>query len=124
MSWELVSHTPHPALRPYVRRCAGYTESGHEPVRRREPISGDVVLIVSCGPSMRFYGGVWDSFLVGMHAPVSLTEHDGVALRPPTSPTRGGGSRARPAGSRSRRSRPSSPAQGAISPGASASTWA
>ena len=79
MSWELVSHTPHPALQPYIRRYAGYVESGRTAVRRREPISGDVVLIIAWGPSMRFDGETWDSFLVGMHAPVTVTEHDGVA---------------------------------------------
>lgn len=79
MSWELVSRRPHPALRTYVRRYAGYVEDGCAPVRRREPISGDVVLIVAWGPSMRFGGETWDSFLVGMHAPVTVTEHDGVA---------------------------------------------
>ena len=79
MSWELVSRTPHPALQPHIRRYAGYVENGRTPVRRREPISGDVVLIIAWGPSMRFDGETWDSFLVGMHAPVTVTEHDGVA---------------------------------------------
>jgi AraC-like DNA-binding protein len=87
MSWELISRRPHPALREHVRRYSGYSETGIAPVRRREPISGDVVLIIAWGPSMRFEwplaphdpGGTWDSFLVGMHAPVTITEHDGVA---------------------------------------------
>jgi AraC-like DNA-binding protein len=87
MSWELVSRRPHPALRAHIRRYAGYTEAGTGPVRRREPISGDVVLIIAWGPPMRIAwpleprdpGGVWDSFLVGMHAPVTITEHEGVA---------------------------------------------
>ena len=79
MSWELVSRRPHPALRSYVRRYAGYAEDGGAPVRRREPISGDVVLIIAWGPPLRFDGVAWDSFLVGMHAPVTVTEHDGVA---------------------------------------------
>jgi AraC-like DNA-binding protein len=87
MSWELVCRTPHPALRAHIRRYSGYAEDGTAPVRRREPISGDVVLIVSWGPPMRFEwpldprdtAETWDSFLVGMHAPVTITSHDGVA---------------------------------------------
>jgi len=87
MSWELVSRVPHPALRAHIRRYSGYTEDGTATVRRREPISGDVVLIIAWGPPMRLEwplaprepADTWDSFLVGMHAPVTITEHDGVA---------------------------------------------
>jgi AraC-like DNA-binding protein len=85
--WELVSTGAHPTLWPHVRRYAGFAEHGSERVRRREPVNGDVVLIVSFGPSIVLH---WPdrpetpaerrtSFLVGMHAPVTVTEHDGVS---------------------------------------------
>lgn len=85
--WEIVSSPAHPALRPHVRGYAGFTEHTAEPMRRREPVNGDVVLIISFGPSMLLH---WPdeagapserrtSFLVGMHAPVTVTEHDGVS---------------------------------------------
>jgi AraC-like DNA-binding protein len=85
--WELISRAPHPALRAHVRRYAGYAEDGPLPVRRREVIAGGVVLIIAFGPSMRLTyplapeagTEVRDSFLVGLHAPVTVTEHDGVA---------------------------------------------
>ena len=85
--WELVSRSPHPALRGHVRRYCGYTERMTAPQRRREVISGDVVLIVAFGPAMRIRyplapGAPVErrtSFLVGLHAPVTVTEHDGVA---------------------------------------------
>src|SRR3954451_11405886 len=85
--WELVSAPPHPALRAHVRRYSGFAERTAAPMRRREPVNGDVVLIISFGPSMLLH---WPeqpampterrtSFLVGMHAPVTITEHDGVS---------------------------------------------
>jgi AraC-like DNA-binding protein len=85
--WEVVSRPPHPALRDHVRRYCGYTERMTAPQRRREVISGDVVLIVAFGPAMRLRyplapGAPEErrtSFLVGLHAPVTVTEHDGVA---------------------------------------------
>jgi len=85
--WELVSGAPHPALRAHVRRYAGYAERLSEPMRRLEVISGDVVLIVSFGPAMDLRSPLEPaapverrtSFLVGLHAPVTLTEHDGIA---------------------------------------------
>src|SRR4051812_2884470 len=85
--WEMIPAAPHPALWPHVRRYTGFAEHLSEPVRRREPVNGDVVLILSFGPPMRLH---WPerpdrpsdhvtSFLVGMHAPVAVTEHDGVS---------------------------------------------
>src|SRR3954447_6372372 len=85
--WELVSALPHPALRAHVRRYSGYAERTTAPMRRREPVNGDIVLIISFGPSMVLR---WPenpampaerrtSFLVGLHAPVTVTEHDGVS---------------------------------------------
>src|ERR671917_1214402 len=77
---ELVARAPHPVLRPHVRRYTGYDEAGPEPVRRREIVNGDVILIVSFGPPMRLHDiGTFDSFLVGMHVPVTITEHDGIS---------------------------------------------
>src|SRR5918995_7101713 len=84
--WEVVSRSPHPALRDHVRRYCGYTERMTAPQRRREVISGDVVLIVAFGPAMRLRyplapGAPEErrtSFVVGLHAPVTVTEHDGV----------------------------------------------
>ena len=77
---ELVARAPHPALRAHVRRYTGYDEAGPEPVRRREIVNGDVILIVSFGPPMRLHDiGTFDSFLVGMHVPVTITEHDGIS---------------------------------------------
>jgi AraC-like DNA-binding protein len=85
--WELVSRAPHPALRGHVRRYCGYVERMTAPQRRREVISGDVVLIVAFGPSMTIRYPLdprapeerRTSFLVGLHAPLTVTEHDGVA---------------------------------------------
>jgi AraC-like DNA-binding protein len=83
--WEMVSSPPHPGLRPHIRRYTGFAEDTVEPMRRREPVNGDVVLIISFGPSMTLHwpqGGEsrrLTSFLVGMHAPVAVTEHDGVS---------------------------------------------
>ena len=83
----MVPAAPHPGLWPHVRRYTGFAEHLSEPLRRREPVNGDVVLIISFGLSMRLH---WPdrpdaasdhvtSFLVGMHAPVAVTEHDGVS---------------------------------------------
>jgi AraC-like DNA-binding protein len=83
--WEMVSSPPHPGLRPEIRRYTGFAEHTDEPMRRREPVNGDVVLIISFGESMTLHwpqGGASErhtSFLVGMHAPVAVTEHDGVS---------------------------------------------
>jgi AraC-like DNA-binding protein len=85
--WELVSRPPHPALRGHVRRYCGYAERMTAPQRRREVISGDVVLIVAFGPPMRLRYPLdprapeerRTSFLVGLHAPLTVTEHDGIA---------------------------------------------
>lgn len=84
---EYVSGAPHPALRAHVRGYCGYDEDQADPLRRREVINGDVTLIVSFGPPMRLRhplelraaGETVGSFLVGMHAPVTITEHDGVS---------------------------------------------
>jgi AraC-like DNA-binding protein len=76
---EYAVRAPHPALREHVRRYTGYAEDG-APVRRREVVNGRVVLIVSFGPPLRLESlGSFGSFLVGMHAPVTITEHDGVS---------------------------------------------
>ena len=75
---EYVVRAPHPALRQHVRRYTGYAEAG-EPIRRREVVNAGVVLIVSIGPPLRLDGAAFGSFLVGMHAPVTITEHDGIS---------------------------------------------
>lgn len=51
--WEVVSRGPDPRLRGDVRGYHGYAEELARPVRRREPPSGDVVLIVNFGAAIR-----------------------------------------------------------------------
>jgi len=75
---EYAVRAPHPALREHVRRYTGYAEDG-EPIRRREVVNGRVVMIVSFGPPLRLDGAAFGSFLVGMHAPVTITDHDGIS---------------------------------------------
>jgi AraC-like DNA-binding protein len=48
--WQLACRPPAPALAGLVRRYTGYRESSVLPVRRREPPTGDVAVILTFGP--------------------------------------------------------------------------
>lgn len=83
-AWELVSREPQPRLRDFVAGYCGYVERGTRPLRRRELPSGDVVVILSFGPSILVSdperGGAVarrTSFVAGLHGEHSVTEHDG-----------------------------------------------
>jgi AraC-like DNA-binding protein len=85
--WEHARRAPHPALRPFVRRYAGFQESTGVPLRRREMPGGELELIISFGPLWRItLGGPrastpgWcGSFTGGMHDGYVLSEHQGTA---------------------------------------------
>jgi AraC-like DNA-binding protein len=51
--WELATAAAHPALAGRVTRYAGYHERSPGVVRRREPATAGVVLVVSFGPTLR-----------------------------------------------------------------------
>jgi AraC-like DNA-binding protein len=77
-SWELVRRAPHPRLGAHVRGYCGYVENTSRPLRRRELPSGDVVVILGFGPSIRVDDRPRSSFVAGLHGEHALTEHDGV----------------------------------------------
>jgi hypothetical protein len=77
-----VSGTPHPILRPHVRRNCGYDERTSHPVRRRELPSVDVTVILSLGPELRLVEprpARHTSFVAGLDERSAVTEHDGEA---------------------------------------------
>jgi AraC-like DNA-binding protein len=83
--WELALRNPSPALRPYLRSYAGYTEESRAPIRRLEFPAPKVVVIFEFGPpirvfettgprrALRYPGG----FVAGMDEVVTITDHDG-----------------------------------------------
>jgi AraC-like DNA-binding protein len=82
--WESAAGIPDARLRPLVRGYSGYVERTDGPLRRKELPSGDVVLIISFGPSLRLLdpvdparAGSRTSFVAGLRETVALTEHDG-----------------------------------------------
>ena len=77
-SWELVRRAPHPRLGAHIRGYCGYVENTSRPLRRRELPSGDVVVILGFGPSIRVDDRRRSSFVAGLHDEHALTEHDGV----------------------------------------------
>jgi len=77
VSFELVERTAPHALAGVVRRYAGFREQIGEPVRRREPASESVPLILNFGPALRVGGAGAPAFEVGSFA-APLT--DGYAI--------------------------------------------
>lgn len=77
-SWELVKRMPDPRLGTHVRDYCGYVEHGPTPLARRELPSGEVVLVLGFGPSIRVDGRRRSSFVAGLHGTPALTEHDGI----------------------------------------------
>jgi AraC-like DNA-binding protein len=77
-AWEMVRRVPHPRLGAHVRGYCGYVESVRRPLRRRELPSGDVVVVLGFGPSIRVDERPLSSFVAGLHGEHALTEHDGV----------------------------------------------
>jgi AraC-like DNA-binding protein len=84
--WEMASRHAHPSLRGYVSSYIGYVEATSRPLRRREPATADVTLIISFGPTI----DVLDpgepertaqraaSFVAGLSDVPVLIEHAGV----------------------------------------------
>lgn len=82
--WEQVFRRPHARLAPYVRSYEGFDERTPTPLRRVEPASAEIVLILSWGPEV--WVGAADggrgerlaSFLVGVQDKPSIVESSGV----------------------------------------------
>jgi AraC-like DNA-binding protein len=85
-AWEMVDRAPLPRVRAHVRRYTGYVETGTRPLRRRELPSGNVVLILSFGPSIDVRVSPdstgpperHTSFVAGLDDSHALTEHAGL----------------------------------------------
>ena len=86
LGWiEFVSRDPHPLLQPHVRGYWGHVERTSVAMRRRELPTGDAVMIIGFGPSLRQLDPddpsriVSDSsaFVAGVHRASVVTEHDG-----------------------------------------------
>jgi AraC-like DNA-binding protein len=69
---------PGPALRDVVRRYCGYVERTAAPLRRSEPASATVTVILSFGPRILVDGESHGSFVAGLSEGPATTEHDGV----------------------------------------------
>jgi AraC-like DNA-binding protein len=69
---------PGPVLRDVVRRYCGYVERTPAPLRRSEPASATVTVILSFGPRIRVDGESHRSFVAGLSERPATTEHDGV----------------------------------------------
>ncbi len=83
--WEMVLRRPHPALRDYVLRYQGYTQTARFGALTRHFPSGKVVLAISFGPGFRVTGpGASpdlsqhrNSFVAGLHDTYSEGEWTG-----------------------------------------------
>ena len=82
-AWGRLRTRPPGRLGDLATRCAGWWEQSESPVRRLEPPSGAMSLVVSFGPAMRISSASSpravrvESFVVGMYDEPALTEHDG-----------------------------------------------
>jgi AraC-like DNA-binding protein len=76
--WELVRRAPDPRLGPHVRSYCGYVERGETPLARRELPSGEVVVVLGLGPSIRVDGEPRFSFVAGLNGAPAVTEHEGI----------------------------------------------
>jgi AraC-like DNA-binding protein len=84
--WEMASRDAHPGLRGHVSNYHGYVEATPRPLRRREPATAEVTLIISFGPTI----DVLDpgeperpaqraaSFVAGLSDVPVLIEHAGI----------------------------------------------
>lgn len=76
-SWEIVRAAPHPALRRYVTGYLGYAEKTAF-VRRREPPSDIVPLIVNLGAPLRVGGAEYETgFLAGLSDVAGVVDSGG-----------------------------------------------
>ncbi|MFE3199486.1 helix-turn-helix domain-containing protein [Embleya sp. NPDC059237] len=79
-----VSAPAHPALAPLFGAYLGYDEHTHAPLRRREPATGSITVIIGFVP-IRVHSphagpatpGTTRSFVAGLHDGPTLVEHDG-----------------------------------------------
>ena len=84
--WTAATGPVHPGLAGVARGYTGYTERHAGPLRRREPATGQVTLIVSFGDPLDIVemsesssgGRRLTSFVVGLHDGYAVTEHAGV----------------------------------------------
>ena len=76
--WEFVRHAPDPGLGPHVRSYCGYVERGKRSLARRELPSGEVVVVLGFGPSIRVDGEPRSSFVARLSGAPAVTEHDGI----------------------------------------------
>jgi AraC-like DNA-binding protein len=83
-SWETATAIPHPALAGAGARYCGYREFSGAPIRRRQPASALVSIIVSFGDPIEIAEmsnsqsrGPYCSFVVGLHDGFSVTEFIG-----------------------------------------------
>lgn len=83
--WELASRRPDPALTGYVHELQGYVERAGTVVRRREPASTQVVVILEFEPRLRIYDAARSDrfdrfpggFVAGIGDAPTWTEHPG-----------------------------------------------
>jgi AraC-like DNA-binding protein len=81
--WELASRDARPSLRGDVAGYIGYVEDTNQPLRRREPATVDVTLILSFGPTLEVLdlsgaGARHTSFVAGLSDAPVLIEHAGI----------------------------------------------
>jgi hypothetical protein len=85
--WELFKRAPDPRLRAYVLGYAGYRESVHHPLRRREVPSGVIPLIINFGAALRIFDRRrpqvfedYGSFVAGLHETFALVGTAGASF--------------------------------------------
>jgi AraC-like DNA-binding protein len=85
--WELFKRAPDPRLSGYVLGYAGYRESAHHSLRRREVPSCVIPLIVNFGPAMRIFDRDrpqtfenYGSFVAGLHETFALVGTAGASF--------------------------------------------
>lgn len=78
--WEVERAAPHPRLRGHVLSYTGYAERAARPVRRLEPPTTIIPVIISLGPSILVDGVRHDSFPAGLGEAAAITEYSGDQL--------------------------------------------
>ncbi|MEU0932573.1 helix-turn-helix domain-containing protein [Embleya sp. NPDC005971] len=83
-SMETVFGPAHPALAPLIGGYLGYDEHTLAPLRRREPATGSITVIIGFAPvrvwsprDARYGPGSTGSFVAGLHDGPAMVEHDG-----------------------------------------------
>jgi AraC-like DNA-binding protein len=84
--WEMASRHAPPGLRDHVSDYQGYVEATPQPLRRREPATADVTLIISFGPTIDVLDPAAPqrpaqraaSFVAGLSDAPVLIEHAGI----------------------------------------------